>query len=75
MSFAFLRNLFGPEHQDKGSIAAHIAGLLALLAATPGGQEFLDAVPVLAAKTPWTLVAYVTVAYFLGARAGQPRAS
>lgn len=70
---SFLRNLFYPSQQDGGSIAAHVAGILALLAATPGGQQLLDNIPTLAAKTPWALVGYVVVAYLLGARAGQSK--
>lgn len=69
---AFLSNLFGAKNQDAGSIGAHAASFLALLAATPGGMELINGMVAGAGK--YALPALVLVSYLGGARAGQPKA-
>ena len=68
---AFLSNLFGAKNQDGGSLAGHLASFLALLAATPGGVEFINAAVGTMGK--YALPALVLVSYLGGARAGQPK--
>jgi len=66
--FNFLNNLFKPGSQDGGSIVGHLVGLAALAFATPEGQATASSI----LNAEWGWMVPVLMAYFGGARAGQP---
>ena len=65
----FLGNIFTTK-QDGGSLVAIATGIAAILAQTPGGPELLGSM--LAGTGKYAPLVLAAIAFFSGARAGQP---